>query len=170
MTREERRRRKEYHVVNDYADLVVTGKMITNPEINRDLERAHGANGHVWHSFYVSGRKMFEFFKHAPNGKYLRASEFLAHDIEFGFQHWTHAVQDFMNAHLLHVGAGRVTNTINMDGALDKQYLADFEEAWKQMMTNLKPAHKDVFRDEIDYRLTDAHFRICGTLGREFIL
>ena len=37
-------------------------------------------------------------------------------------------------------------------------------------MRSLKPEHRDTFRDEIDFRLRDPEFRICGTLGKEFIL
>jgi hypothetical protein len=38
------------------------------------------------------------------------------------------------------------------------------------MMRSLKPEHKDIFRDEIDFRLSDAEFKFCGSLGKEFIL
>ena len=36
-------------------------------------------------------------------------------------------------------------------------------------MGNLKPQHRDIFREEIDFRLQDQEFAFCGTLGREFI-
>jgi hypothetical protein len=169
MTHEERRLRPQHHVVHDYANLLSTGRLVIDPRINHNLELIWGANGHVWHMFYTNCRKMFEFFKDGPDGKYVRASQFLARKVDFPFSHWNRAVQAFMNAHMLHVGAGRVRNTIIMDGHDDPQYLADFEEAWGLLMGNLKPEHKDVFRDEIDYRLTNPTFRICGSLGKELI-
>ncbi len=75
-----------------------------------------------------------------------------------------------MNDQLLHVGVRRVNNTIPNDGTKNPVYLTDFENAWKAFMSNLNQQHRDIFRDEIDYRLTDAHFTICGSLGKEFIL
>jgi len=169
MTAEERRLRPEHHVVNDYANLVRTGILVTTAQLNLDLERAHWANGHVWEMFYVNCRKMFEFFSYGPHTKYLRAADFLAQRVEFPFAHWDRAVQDFMSAHILHVGAGRLNNTVIMDGHDDPLYLADFQKAWGLLMANLKPEHKDTFREEIDYRLTNPAFGICGKLGSEFI-
>jgi len=75
-----------------------------------------------------------------------------------------------MEAHMLHVGAGRLTNERIMDGSDDELYLSDFETAWALLMGNLKAEHKSAFRDETDYRLTNATFGSCGTLGKEFIL
>jgi hypothetical protein len=172
MTADERRRCPEHHVVHDYANLVSAGVLITTPQFNQDLEMCHWANGHVWHMFYVNCRKLFEFFayKAKPRDKYLRAQQFMARRVPFPFSHWNRGVQDFMGAHMLHVGAGRVDNTIIMDGHDDRLYLADFQEAWGLLMGNLKTEHKDVFREEIDYRLTNPAFAICGSLGKELIV
>ena len=74
-----------------------------------------------------------------------------------------------MNAHLLHVGMDRMDNEIINDGRNDKQYFADFEGAWQTLMKSLKPQHREIFRDEIDFRLQDREFQFCGTLGKEFI-
>jgi hypothetical protein len=71
---------------------------------------------------------------------------------------------------MLHVGAGRVNNTIIMDSHNDPKYSADFEQAWGLFMSNLKPEHKDIFRDQIDYRLTNPTFGICGSLYKELIV
>jgi hypothetical protein len=85
------------------------------------------------------------------------------------FVHWNDKVQEFMNAHLLHVGMGRMDSEIINDGRNDKQYFADFEGAWQTLMKSLKPQHREIFRDEIDFRLQDREFQFCGTLGKEFI-
>ena len=74
-----------------------------------------------------------------------------------------------MNEHLLHVGMGRMENELINDGSHDKEYFADFEAAWRTLMRSLKPQHRDVFRDEIDFRPSDREFQFCGTLGREFV-
>lgn len=166
----DRNKRLEHHVVHDYANLVVTGRMVIDPKINYALELAYGANGHVWHAFYMNCRKMFEFFRRPSKFPYLRASRFTPPGVTYTFTEWTNTVQDYMNAQLLHVGAGRVDNTIPNDGVKTVDYLADFENAWKTFMSSLNLQHRDIFRDEIDYRLTDPHFMICGTLGKEFIL
>jgi hypothetical protein len=115
---------------------------------------------------------MFEFFKYKPDGKgtYLRAAHFIDGELGFTFIHWTDNVQEFMNAHLLHVGMDRMDNEIVNDGRSDAKYFGDFEGAWQTMMCRLKPQHRDIFRDEIDFRLSDLEFTFCGTLGREFIL
>jgi hypothetical protein len=169
MTHAERNLRQEHHVVHDYANLVVTGRMVIDPNINHAMELAYGANGHVGHAFYMNCRKMFEFFMRHPKLPYLRASYFTPPGINYNLAEWTNTVQKYMNAQLLHVGAGRVNNTIPLDGAKNPVYLADFENAWKLFMSSLISQHRDIFRDEIDYRLTDAHFTICGSLGKEFI-
>ena len=70
----------------------------------------------------------------------------------------------------MHVGAGRVINTKVSTGGEDSRYLADFEEAWMLLMKNLKPQHRNIFKDEIDYRLSAPEFHNCGTLGKEYIL
>jgi len=36
-------------------------------------------------------------------------------------------------------------------------------------MKSLKPQHREIFRDEIDFRLQEREFQFCGTLGKEFI-
>lgn len=169
MTHEERRVRPEHHVVHDYANLVSSGKLVTERVSNDALSRIGGANSHVWHAFYMNGRKMFEFFRYPPLDKYLRASQFLTTDVAFPFQNWNKGVQAFMETHMLHVGAGRLTNEVVMTGSDDKLYLADFEEAWRLLMGNLRTEHKAAFRDEIDYRLTTSPFGFCGSLGKEFI-
>ena len=72
---------------------------------------------------------------------------------------------------MLHVGGGRVSNKKESTGADDKSYLAEFRSMWEKMLRNLKDPHKDVFRDEIQYRLDHpGDFKHCGTLGKEFIL
>jgi hypothetical protein len=116
-------------------------------------------------------RKMFEFFKYKPDpkGTYLRAAYFIEGDFGYTFVHWNDKVQEFMNAHLLHVGMGRIDNGIINDGRHDKKYFEDFESAWQTLMRSLKAEHRDVFREEIDFRLRDREFAFCGTLGREFI-
>ena len=55
------------------------------------------------------------------------------------------------------------------DGRDDIQYFADFEGAWQTLMKSLKPQHREIFRDEIDFRLQEREFQFCGTLGKEFI-
>jgi hypothetical protein len=74
-----------------------------------------------------------------------------------------------MNAHLLHVGMGRVYNEIINDGRQDKKYFEDFESAWKTFLRSVKAEHRDIFREEIDFRMQNREFAFCGTLGREFI-
>jgi hypothetical protein len=170
MTDQERRPRPEHHVVHDYANLVTSGKLIMDAHTNAALAQIGGANGHVWHAFYLNCRKMYEFFQYGPHEKYLRARTFLAVDVAFPFLNWNNTVQAFMETHMLHVGAGRLTNQFITDGSNDPSYLADFEGAWTLLMGNLKDAHKGVFRDEIDHRLTNPAFSMCGTLGREFII
>jgi hypothetical protein len=70
---------------------------------------------------------------------------------------------------MVHVGKDRLTNETEWTGKDDDLYLTDFQNAWRSMMENLKPQHRDVFRDEIDYRLTDPEFKLCGSLCKEFI-
>jgi hypothetical protein len=36
-------------------------------------------------------------------------------------------------------------------------------------MRSLKAEHRDIFREEIDFRLQDREFAFCETRGREFI-
>ena len=129
------------------------------------------ANGHAWHAFQMNCRKMFEFFKYKPDpkGTYLRAAYFIDGDFGYTFVHWNDKVQEFMNAHLLHVSMARIDNEIINDGRHDKKYFEDFESAWQTLMRSLKAEHRDIFREEIDFRLQDREFAFCGTLGREFI-
>ena len=74
-----------------------------------------------------------------------------------------------MESHMMHVGGDRLDNEIVWTGADDQEYLADFQNAWKALMANLKAQHCDIFREEIDFRVQDREFAFCGTLGREFI-
>jgi len=169
MTLEERRVRPEHHVVHDYANLVASRLVRTDPKYAALIQAIPTANSHVWHAFYQNCRKMFEFFTYKEHSDYFRACDFIQQDrLPYTFQHWTNArVQHHMEGHMVHVGRDRLTNKIGND---DDLYQADFENAWRSMMENLKPQHKDVFRDEIDFRLTDPEFTWCGTLGKEFIL
>ncbi len=169
MTNEERRKRPEHHVVHDYANLVSSGRLITDKKSNDELLKIAPVNSHVWHAFYMNCRKMCEFFKDGPSRKYLRAQQFLLRpDVPFTFKHWTKAVQQHMNIHLMHVGGERATRDVVWTGADDKLYLEDFENAWELFLKNLKDKHKAIFKDEIEYRL-NSEFRHCGTLGKEFI-
>ncbi len=154
--------------MHDYANLVSSGLLITERASNDFLLQHQPVNSHVWHAFYMNCRKMYEFFTYQRQKKYLTARQFTKPGTAFVFQHWTDSVQDFMNTHMLHVGGGRVTNTKRSTGADDTLYLAEFQTMWKHMMQNLRDKHKDIFRDEIDFRL-NSEFRHCGTLGKEFI-
>jgi hypothetical protein len=170
MTLEERCKRPEHHVVHDYANLVSSGRIrLAGEHGGVQLQDIAPVNTHVWDAFYLNCRKMFEFFKHGPNGKYSRASDFIAADVEFKFQHWTFTVQNHMEIHLLHVGRTRATRDVVWSGRFDQKYLEDFESAWRTVLQNLKPSHREVFKDEISFRLHSA-FRHCGDLGLEFIL
>lgn len=169
VTLEERRKRPEHHVVHDYANLVSSGLLITDPEANDALLKIAPVNSHVWHAFYMNCRKMYEFFHHQKSKDYIRARQFVNRGVTFTFQHWTADVQIFMNTHLLHVGGGRVTNKIVLTGADDKAYLVEFQGMWEKMLRNLQDQHKGVFRDEIEHRLK-SEFQHCGTLEKEFIL
>ena len=71
--------------------------------------------------------------------------------------------------HLIHVGMDRIDKKLSRTGRMTKSIFADFENAWKTLMSDLKPQHRDIFREEIDFRLQDREFAFCGTLGREFI-
>ena len=73
-----------------------------------------------------------------------------------------------MSSHLLHVGGSRMDNEAIWSGIYDRSYLEDFERAWNTLMSKLNAPHREVFRDEIDYRLA-SEFEHCGDLGREFI-
>ena len=170
MTPEERRKRPEHHVVHDYANLVSSWRL-REPHHVAELMRIPTANGHAWHAFQMNCRKMFEFFKYKPDpkGTYLRAAYFIDGDFGYTFVHWNDTVQEFMNAHLLRVGMERIDNEIINDGKHDKKYFEDFESAWQTLMRSLKAEHRDIFREEIDFRLQDREFAFCGTLGREFI-
>jgi hypothetical protein len=75
-----------------------------------------------------------------------------------------------MNAQLLHVGESRLTNEQVSTGAGDLHYFGDFQNAWEAMMKSLKPQHREIFRDEIDFRLSAAEFTFCGTLGKDSLL
>ena len=168
MTPEERRKRPEHHVVHDYANLVSSGLLITDLKSNDALLKIAPVNSHVWHAFYMNCRKMYEFFHHQKSKGYLRAQQFVKPGVTFTFQHWTADVQMFMNAHMLHVGGGRLTNKKVSTGADDNSYLAEFQGMWEKMLENLQDKHKETFREEIEHRL-DSEFRHCGTLGKELI-
>jgi hypothetical protein len=169
MTNEERRLRPEHHVVHDYANLISSGLLITDPKSNRELLQIAPVNSHVWHAFYMNCRKMYEFFTYDPHPRYFRAQEFMGQKLTFTFQHWTRNVQTHMEGHMMHVGGDRTENEVVWTGVDDKLYLADFQNAWATLMRNLKPEHKDIFREEIEHRL-DSEFRHCGSLGKELIL
>jgi hypothetical protein len=132
MTPEARRKRPEHHVVHDYTNLVSSWRL-REPHHVAELMRIPTANGHAWHAFQMNCRKMFEFFKYKPDGRnaYLRAAHFIDGELGYTFVHWNDKVQEFMNAHLLHVGMDRMDNEIINDGRNDKQYFADFEGAWQ---------------------------------------
>lgn len=170
MTEEEKRRKRpEHHVVHDYANLVSSGKLrLAGKHQGVKLLDIAPVNSHVWHAFYMNCRKMFEFFQYQRSKKYLRAKQFVPRRITFDFEHWTRAVQEHMNIHLMHVGGSRTVRKVVWTGKDDALYLADFEEAWAKFLGNLKPEHRDIFRDEIDYRLA-SEFRHCGDLGKQFI-
>jgi len=168
MTREERRKRPEHHVVHDYANLVSSGLLITDRKSNDELVKMAPVSSHVWDAFYMNCRKMYEFFHHQKSKDYLRAQQFVKPAVTFTFQHWTHDVQKFMNTSLLHVGGGRVTNKKVSTGTDDKSYLEEFQGMWEKMLRSLQDKHKGIFREEIEHRL-DSEFRHCGTLGKECI-
>jgi hypothetical protein len=168
VTAEERRKRRAHHVVHDYANLVSSG-LLRNPSYIAQLLKIPTANSHTWHAFYANCRKMFEFFVYDPNRRYLRAQDFIGQKLPYVFRHWTYDVQRHMEGHLLHVGGDRLENELVWTGADDQQYLTDFQNAWKALLIHLKPEHRDVFRDEINLRLTETEFEICGTLDKEFI-
>ena len=169
MTPEERRKRPEHHVVHDYANLLSSG-LLRSENFIAQLMNIPTANSHAWHAFYTNCRKMFEFFTYKPNSRYLRAQDFLGKELPYTFQHWTASVQHHMEGHMMHVGGDRTANEVVWTGADDKKYLADFQNAWAALMKNLKPEHRNAFRDEIDFRLLDVEFKFCGSLGRELIL
>jgi hypothetical protein len=169
MTLEKRRKRPEHHVVHDYANLVSSWRLRESVYVAQ-LQKIPTANSHAWHAFYMNCRKMYEFFSYKPNGDYLRAQDFIGGELPYKFQHWTDDVQSFMNAQLLHVGESRLSNEKISTGNRDSNYFGDFQNAWEAVMKSLKPEHRDVFRDEIDFRLSDVEFEFCGTLGKEFIL
>lgn len=173
MTDEERRLRPEHHIVHDYANLVSSGRLRETWKYGGvNLQTLGPVTGHVWHAFYVNCRKMYEFFMVKPNARnrHLWANPFTHTAVTFSFDHWNTDIQNHMNVHLLHVGDDRVENKRVWTGKDDMKYLADFEGAWKMFMQNLKEKHKDIFREEIDHRLTEKAFQHCGTLGKEFIL
>jgi len=169
MTPEERRKRPEHHVVHDYANLVSSG-LLRQPEYVALLLQIPTANSHTWHAFYTNCRKMYEFFVYDPHPRYLRAQDFIGNKLPYAFKYWTaNDVQRHMEGHMMHVGGDRLDNEVVWTGADDQDYLADFQNAWMALMGDLKPQHRDIFREEIDFRLQDREFAFCGTLGREFI-
>lgn len=168
MTPEQRRKRPEHHVVHDYANLVSSG-LLRNKTYVAQLLKIPTANSHAWHAFYTNCRKKFEFFVYDANPRYVRAQDFTGDKLPYTFHHWTTSVQRHMEGHLMHVGGDRLENEVVWTGAEDPQYLSDFQGAWATLMKNLKPAHRDVFREEIAYRLLDPEFQICGTLDKELI-
>jgi len=169
ITAAKRRKRPEHHVVHDYANLLSSG-LLRNEKYIAQLLTIPTANSHAWHAFYTNCRKMFEFFVYDPNPRYLRAQNFMGQKLPYTFQHWTYGVQRHMEGHLMHVGGDRLENDVEWTGADDKEYLVDFQNAWKTLMANLKPEHRNVFREEIDFRLLEPEFKFCGTLSKEFIL
>lgn len=170
MTNDERRKRAEHHVVHDYANLLSSGLLKTDDNYMARLLNIPTANSHVWHAFYINCRKMYEFFTYQQSKKYLTAQQFIKPRVTFTFLHWTADVQDFMNVHMLHVGGSRVTNKKVSTGADDMAYLAEFQGMWGKMLRNLEDKHKPIFCDEIDFRLSVADLKFCGSLGKEFIL
>lgn len=169
MTSEERRKRPEHHVVHDYANLVSSGRLITDEKSNDALLKMAPVNSHVWQAFYMNCRKMYEFFNYRRSSEYLRAEQFLKPGHHpFIFKHWTKAVQEHMNIHLMHVGGNRTTRNVVWTGADDKLYLEDFENAWEVFLENLQDGRRPIFRDEIEHRL-DSEFRHCGDLGLTII-
>jgi hypothetical protein len=169
-TQQERCRRAEHHVVHDYANLVSSGKMVVNGKhLGTDLLTLAPVNSHVGHAFYAYCRDMYEFFHYKPKGGYRRAQDFLAKQVTFVFSHWTRAVQEHMEIHLLHSGDQRTEREVVWTGENNGFYLADFESAWALLMGNLKDEHKKNFKDEIDHRV-NSEFRHCGDLGKHFIL
>jgi hypothetical protein len=115
---------------------------------------------------------MFEFLTYRVDSRksYFRAVDFIdSKTLPYKFKHWTRKVQDHMEGHLLHVGGDRTRGVVSWTSRDDEKYLDDFGEAWRTLMTNLKPEHREVFRDEIEHRV-DSEFRHCGSLGREFIV
>jgi len=109
------------------------------------------------------------YFKYKPHNEYLRARDFLAREVPFTFNYWTHATQEHMDVHLVHVGGDRTTREIVWTGKDNHLYLADFETAWKDFFSNLTPYYQERFRDHIDQRL-NSEFRHCGDLGKQFVL
>lgn len=168
MTPEERRQRPEHHIVHDYANLVSSG-VLRNEAYIAQLLAIPTANSHAWHAFYTNCRKMFEFFVYDHHPRYLRAQDFIGQKLPYKFEHWMPSVQRYMEGHLMHVGGDRLENQVVWTGADDKEYLADFQNAWTAFMKSLKPEHRDAFREEIDFRLLNPEFQICGSLSREFI-
>jgi hypothetical protein len=169
MTPEERRKRPEHHVVHDYANLVSSGTL-RQPKYVALLLQIPTANSHAWHAFYTNCRKMYEFFAYDPHPRYLRAQDLLAANCHIHSSTGTaNGVQRHMEGHMMHVGGDRLDNEVVWTGADDQEYLADFQNAWMAFMGNLKLQHRDIFREEIDFRKQDREFAFCGTLGREFI-
>jgi hypothetical protein len=168
MTDDERRKRPEHHVVHDYANLVSAGRMVVSGS-HQGISLVAPVNSHVGHAFYTYCREMYEFFKDKQKGPYRRAQEFLTTEVTFKFNYWTNAIRSHMETHLLHAGSARTDGDTVWTGRDNAHYLADFEGAWELFLRNLKDEHKEIFRDEIDHRLS-SEFRHCGTLGKEFIL
>ncbi len=161
-----------HHVVHDYANLVSSGLLITDPASNHRLLELAPVNTHVSHAFYLNCRKMYEFFTEEPHDLYIRAGAFTSIHDAFRFCHWTRRVQTHMQGYLLHVGRDRIHSKgkiIPWTGANNKQYLDDFQGAWEKLMRDLKPEYRESFKQEIASRIA-SEFRHCGTLGREFIL
>jgi hypothetical protein len=169
MTPEQRRKLPEHHIVHDYANLISSGKLITDKKSNAALLKLAPVNSHVCHAFYMNCRKMYEFFQYKENKKYLRAKKFVRPNISFEFMNWTNDIQEHMNVHLLHVGGRRTVGKVAWAGTHNALYLDDFEKAWETFLKNLKPKHKVIFLDEIEYKL-NSEFRHCGDLGKHFLL
>jgi hypothetical protein len=169
MTPFERDKRPEHHIVHDYANLVSSAKIRFSREFKGvKLSDLAPLKTHVWHAFYMNCRKMYEFFcyKQKRGGLYLRAVDFVPEKVSFGqcFLHWTDAVQEHMSIHLLHVGSSRVIRNVTWTGEDDHLYLADFEQAWRHMLANLKAHNRPIFREEIELRL-NSEFEHCGDLS-----
>jgi hypothetical protein len=59
--------------------------------------------------------------------------------------------------------------SLDLAGFSDR-LLAEFQGMWEKMLRSLKDQHKEIFRDEIQYRLDyPGEFKHCGTLSKEVI-
>jgi hypothetical protein len=94
----------------------------------------------MWHAFYTNCRKMYEFFDCDSHPRYLRAEDFIGNKPPYTFKYWTtNGVQRHMEGHMMHAGGDRLDDEVVWTGADDQEYLSDFQNAWKALMSNLKP-------------------------------